>query len=191
MGAIGGYYDFSGKGMDALCLRDMARAMMPWKRAGSEAVLFAHAAIFRNRSFQSENQADGIYRAERERGGYFLAVDGQMEEDPSACEALIDRYRAEGLSCVAVQEGSFALALYDEARDTLLLARDREGKRPLWFAIQGSLYAFASEPRGLHDLSKEIEEILPGECVLLSPDGLHRFFGMRPYAWSGQKSRTL
>jgi asparagine synthase (glutamine-hydrolysing) len=41
--------------------------------------------------------------------------------------------------------GAFAVAVWDPARERLLLARDRAGERPLFFAAQGDKLAFATE----------------------------------------------
>jgi len=43
----------------------------------------------------------------------------------------------------------FALAFWDEAEQTLLLARDRFGQKPLYYTVQNGLLIFASEVRAL------------------------------------------
>jgi asparagine synthase (glutamine-hydrolysing) len=48
--------------------------------------------------------------------------------------------------------GDFALALYDRDSDTLWLARDRFGLRPLYYTTNDKLVAFASRPRALLSL---------------------------------------
>ncbi|HSV29456.1 MAG TPA: asparagine synthase (glutamine-hydrolyzing), partial [Candidatus Omnitrophota bacterium] len=51
----------------------------------------------------------------------------------SDTEVLLEAYRAWGSECVARLRGMFAFALWDGARQRLLLARDRFGKKPLYF----------------------------------------------------------
>ncbi|OZB49441.1 MAG: asparagine synthase (glutamine-hydrolyzing) [Polynucleobacter sp. 39-45-136] len=45
--------------------------------------------------------------------------------------------------------GMFALALWDKKERTLLLARDRYGIKPLYYAKQGNLFAFGSEQKAI------------------------------------------
>jgi asparagine synthase (glutamine-hydrolysing) len=54
-----------------------------------------------------------------------------------------------GPSILARINAMFALALWDEREQTLLLARDRYGQKPLYFTHVGELVVFASEVRAL------------------------------------------
>lgn len=72
----------------------------------------------------------------------------QFESDHSDTEVLLHGYAQWGLSLLEKLEGMFALALWDQARSSLLLARDHTGKKPLWTRWEGSgehrTFAFAS-----------------------------------------------
>ena len=54
-----------------------------------------------------------------------------------------------GEACVERLHGMFAFAIWDTRSHALFLARDRVGKKPLYYYRQGSLVAFASELKAL------------------------------------------
>ena len=64
-------------------------------------------------------------------------------------------------------DGMFALAVHDSRRGTVLLARDRAGEKPLFFALAGGRLLFASELRALL--------AVPGLDLSLDPVALRRF----------------
>lgn len=70
----------------------------------------------------------------------------------SDTEVLIEAYRAWGEDCVPRFRGMFAFALFDAARQQVLIARDAFGKKPLFLAEMPGRVAFASEIAALVDL---------------------------------------
>ena len=85
--------------------------------------------------------ADAL-RREGERAGYPFRSRGDIE-------TIVPLYERLGAEAVARLEGMFGLAIWDEGRQRLLLARDRAGEKPLfWCEIDGEL-RFASEIQAL------------------------------------------
>ena len=71
-------------------------------------------------------------------------------------------------------DGAYSLALLN-ANGELLLARDPLGMKPLCYAVDGSLFASASESVALLNLGfdrESIKSVPPGSAVLVTPDGI-------------------
>ena len=64
-------------------------------------------------------------------------------------EVLVHLYEEEGLECLSRLSGMFALAVLDVPRRRLLLARDRCGMKPLYYAQNRDAFLFASEIKAL------------------------------------------
>jgi asparagine synthase (glutamine-hydrolysing) len=67
----------------------------------------------------------------------------------SDTEVIVHAYEQYGAGCVKELRGMFAFALWDQPRQTLLLARDRVGKKPLFYTEVDGQWVFASELQGL------------------------------------------
>jgi asparagine synthase (glutamine-hydrolysing) len=89
----------------------------------------------------------------------------------SDTETIVHAYEEWGASCVNRFRGMFAFAIRDERHDTLLLARDRFGKKPLFYAIYDGTFVFASEMKAIladHRFTREIDEEALASYFLLS-----------------------
>lgn len=92
----------------------------------------------------------------------------------SDCEVLLALYKEKGADFLEDISGIFAFALYDEAEDRYIIARDPIGVIPLYIGYDddGTLYV-ASEMKALEGMCERYEPFLPGH-VLDSRDGVMR-----------------
>ena len=74
---------------------------------------------------------------------------GHCFKTRSDTETIIHLYEELGEGCFAELRGMFALALWDSRRKRLILARDRIGKKPLYYSWDGRRLLFGSEIKAL------------------------------------------
>jgi len=74
-----------------------------------------------------------------------LSAGGAVFRTAGEAEVLLNLYRRDGVEMFAGLVGMFALVLYDAARGRLVLARDRLGQKPLWYAALADRIVFASQ----------------------------------------------
>src|SRR5262245_46157351 len=78
-----------------------------------------------------------------------LSARGHRFATHSDTEAIVHAYEEYGPACVEHLEGMFACAIYDARNASLLLARDRIGKKPLYYALLDGMLHFASEIKSI------------------------------------------
>jgi len=74
---------------------------------------------------------------------------GYVFRSRSDTEVIVHGYAEWGEGVVERLDGMFAIAIWDEAAQKLLLARDRPGKKPLFYARGPLGLVFGSEPKAL------------------------------------------
>ncbi len=102
-----------------------------------------------------------------------LVVRGHRFRTKSDTEVIVHAYEEYGAAFVSELRGMFALAIWDARKQSLFVARDRLGKKPLYYHHDTSRLVFASEIRALlqaQDLSVEpnlpaIASYLRRQCV--------------------------
>jgi asparagine synthase (glutamine-hydrolysing) len=131
-----------GLGMRRLSIIDVAGGQQPiFNEDGSVCIVF-NGEIY---NFQ-------LLRKELEARGHRFTTHADTE-------VIVHLYEEMGAECVTRLRGMFAIALYDAKRDSLLLARDRLGKKPLYYSVhEGRLY-FGSEIKAMLAVAPQLAEV--------------------------------
>jgi asparagine synthase (glutamine-hydrolysing) len=125
----------AGLGMRRLSIIDLSTGHQPLCNEDGTVWVVFNGEIY---NFQSLRQ-----RLEQSGHVFFTSTD---------TETIVHLYEDHGPRCVEQMSGMFALALWDERRQTLLLARDRLGIKPLYYAEVNGRLLFASELKALLQL---------------------------------------
>jgi asparagine synthase (glutamine-hydrolysing) len=96
-------------------------------------------------------------RQDLKRRGHILSTTGDTE-------TIVHLYEDYGVNCVDHLRGMFAFALWDARRQRLLLARDRIGIKPLYYAVAGGRLIFASELKAILQIP-DVERALNWRAV--------------------------
>lgn len=105
------------------------------------------------------------------------ALGCQFKTDHSDTEALLNAYIMWGDKCLEKLRGMFAFAIFDRHNKTLFLARDRIGKKPLYYEISHHHLSFCSELSPL---------VIDDEPRAISKEALNAYlaFGYVPHPYS-------
>ncbi|MFC1509657.1 asparagine synthase (glutamine-hydrolyzing) [Candidatus Omnitrophota bacterium] len=74
---------------------------------------------------------------------------GHRFKSHSDTEVIIHLYEEKGIECLSDLRGPFAFALWDEKKGALFLARDRVGKKPLYYTYRNGTLIFGSEIKAM------------------------------------------
>ncbi len=92
--------------------------------------------------FNGEIYNHAKLRAELEQRGHVYA-------SRTDSETILHLYEDRGLDFVNYLEGDYAIAIWDQDREELMLVRDRAGVKPLYFYHEGGRFIFASEIKAI------------------------------------------
>nr|AHN98022.1 asparagine synthase [uncultured bacterium lac193] len=74
-----------------------------------------------------------------------LEARGHRFQTRSDTEVIVHAYEEYGPACLDTFNGQFAFAIWDEKDRTLFVARDRFGKKPLYYSRRPEVFVFGSE----------------------------------------------
>jgi asparagine synthase (glutamine-hydrolysing) len=100
-----------------------------------------------------------------------LRAGHQFSTDHSDTEVIVHLYEEYGLDFLHHLNGMFAIALWDQRRGELVLARDRLGIKPIYFSRLRHGVAFGSEPKALLEHPEVSREP--------NPVALHHYLSMK------------
>ena len=100
-----------------------------------------------------------------------LVKQGVKLKSTSDTEVVIYLYKQYKEKCLDLLRGMFALAIWDSEEEQLFVARDRLGKKPFKYYMDGSRFIFASE----------LKAILANQEVKPEPDfaAIHMYLGLQ------------
>jgi asparagine synthase (glutamine-hydrolysing) len=159
-----GLAGFAGSGGSAEALRKMAKAIE--RRGPDDDGFFEAPGVgfgFRRLSIidvggghQPLSNEDGsvqvmlngeIYGFQRLRDA--LLADGYRFKTKSDTEVIVHAYAKWGDACFEKLDGMFAIAIWDARERRLVIARDRLGKKPMYWTVKNNTIWFASELKAL------------------------------------------
>ena len=113
-----------------------------------------------------------------------LEAQGHVFSGSSDTEVLLALYQQRGQAMLAEVQGDFAFAIYDDRKNEIFLARDRAGVKPLYYAVTGDYFIFASEVRailasGLVEREVDEQALYHYLTYLVSPPGVTMVRGIR------------
>jgi asparagine synthase (glutamine-hydrolysing) len=136
-----------GLGIRRLSIIDLERGRQPIHNEDGSIHLVFNGEIYNYRELRAE-----------------LTSSGHQFYTESDTETIVHLYEEHGPDCVSRLRGMFAFAIWDDRRKRLLLARDRLGIKPLFYAAVGERLLFASELKAILQLP-EVERELSWRAV--------------------------
>ena len=146
--------DWAAIGMRRLAIIDVAGGHQPVTSAGGRIQLVFNGEIYNFRELRQTLEARGY-----------------VFQSHSDSECIAHAYAEYGTDCFAMLRGMFAIAIVDQDRRRLVLARDRIGKKPLYLGeLSPGVLGFGSELKTLL--------AVPGWQPRIAMDAVQDFFSL-------------
>ena len=125
-----GFHDaeYASLGHRRLAIIDVARGQQPLANEDGTCWIIFNGEVYNHRALRPR-----------------LEAAGHRFRTSSDTEAIVHAWEEYGPSCVDRLDGQFAFAILDERRRELFIARDRLGKKPLYYFQSDGILHFASE----------------------------------------------
>lgn len=153
--------DRIGLGNARLSIVDLAAGQQPIATADGRFWIVYNGEIFNHAELRAE-----------------LIAAGHRFNSHCDTEVFVHLFEREGPACLNRLNGQFAVAIWDSLKQSLFLARDRMGVRPLYYWRDGSVLVFGSEIKAL--------AAHPAVHLAIDPLALDQVFT----GWSCQPPRT-
>lgn len=129
-----GYFvnDHIAMGFRRLSIIDLAQSHQPMKNQEGDVIVTFNGEIYNFQDLREELQA----------AGYTFFTNGDTE-------TILHGYEEWGCGVFERLRGMFAIAIWDDVRKRLVLARDIFGIKPLYYQQQGERFMYASEIKGM------------------------------------------
>jgi asparagine synthase (glutamine-hydrolysing) len=126
---------------------------------------------------------------------------GCVFQTQSDTEVVLQGYKIWGADCLSRLRGMFAFAIYDRRDESLFIARDRIGIKPLYYASLNGQLIFASEIKSLlqhPDLPREVNPAAVDEylslryvCPVLRLYSTTLKNSLQHISWCGAKAEAI
>ncbi|HEX7956556.1 MAG TPA: asparagine synthase (glutamine-hydrolyzing) [Pyrinomonadaceae bacterium] len=132
-------------GMRRLSIIDLAGGHQPMSGEDGSVTIVFNGEVYNYRELQAD-----------------LEREGHRFQTSSDTETIVHAYEERGAACVESLRGMFAFAVWDAKERTLFVARDRVGKKPLFYTVtpRGTL-VFGSELKSLLEHPEVGREVDP------------------------------
>lgn len=133
----------------------------------------------------------------------YLELKKQLTEykfcSESDTEVIIAAYRKWGKECFQHFNGMFAIAIFDKESDEIILARDRIGKKPLYYYQYENQFVFASELKPImlypyfnRKINRSVLARYIGQQYITSPDSIfENVFKIQPGSYLVYKENEI
>ncbi len=132
-------------GMRRLSIIDLATGQQPIYNTDRTKLIVFNGEIYNYRELKKD-----------------LESRGYKFKTNSDTETIIHAYDEWGVECLKQLRGMFAFAIWDEREQTLFAARDRVGKKPLFYSVANGELVFGSEMKSLLEHGRIAREIDAG-----------------------------